>query len=288
VNDHAAAANGSHVRSHVGPEKLAPNHEGDERLESTWDRMWSTMLTKVELEVLSKHAPHGTHARYNAHLLAVDEPCDRCREGEAKYRAELRARRDADPERIDRPRRDAVFTPQTAETEDEDDETEDDEEEYEPDEEEYEPDDAPRWHRARLPSPRAEESGSPFGPAWETMNGVFGWKGRPKPSRSPVSPASKQKRSTIPEDPRTRLRAITAELDSPKSRGSNVVALLVEATTYLTGGLTALRQYAEARGCDPEDARAAERAVLARQELERAGEHLPDRQDVHVANQRTL
>jgi hypothetical protein len=213
------------------------------------------MLTKVELEVLSKRAPHGTHARYNAHLLKDEEPCDRCKDGEAKYRADLRARRDADPERIDRPRRDAVFTPQTAETEDEDDETEDDEEEYEPD-------DAPRWLRARLPSPRAEESGSPFGPAWETMNGVFGWKGRPKPSRSPVSPASKQERSAIPEDPRTRLRVITAELDSRKPRGSNAVELLVEAASYLTGGVVALCQYAEARGCDPEDARTAERAVL--------------------------
>ncbi len=77
-----------HVLSHVGPKttELVASGEGDEdRLMQAWDRMWSTILTTTELQALSGRAAHGTHARYNAHLLEDQVPCDRCREGEARY-----------------------------------------------------------------------------------------------------------------------------------------------------------------------------------------------------------
>src|SRR6266511_2380588 len=98
--------------------------------------MWSAMLTKVELEVLSKRAPHGTHARYNAHLLKDEEPCDRCKDGEARYRAKLRERRLADQGEAERPRQ--PFTRTTASrttvsrmVDEQEDEEEDEEEEFE-------------------------------------------------------------------------------------------------------------------------------------------------------------
>ncbi len=80
---------------------------------------------------------------------------------------------------------------------------------------------------------------------------------RRSPSQSPPSPT--------PADPGTRLRAITAELDARSPRGSAAVKLLVEAASYLTGGVTVLRQYGEARGCRPEDVAAAERAAIGAQ-----------------------
>ena len=256
----------------------------------TWDRISSIMLTTSELERLSAGAKHGTHARYNAHLLAGDEPCDPCRDAETTYRAELRARRsdrDADQARsqlILRPRRasdpaTALLEAEDDEAEEEDDENEDERswadgaEEVEQDDEEFELDDAPATARA-----------ANLMRTWQTIGQMGGLRlglRAARPSRTPRrSRISSAPEPTPSQDPRARLRAITAELDSRKPRGSNAIELLVEAASYLTGGVVALRQYAEARGCDPEDARTAERAVLAQQELERAGEHLPDRQDV--------
>jgi hypothetical protein len=95
------------------------------------------------------------------------------------------------------------------------------------------------------------------------MNGLFGWRGHPKSSRSTLAPASTRKQSTILEDPGTQLRAITAKLDFRHPRGSEAVELLVEAVPYL-GGARYLRQYGEARGCHPEDIAAAERIVVGK------------------------
>ncbi len=64
-------------------------------------------------------------------------------------------------------------------------------------------------------------------------------------------------------NPRTRLGAITAEIDAGKPRGPAAIKLLVEAVPYLAGGVTTLAQYGEARGCHPEDIAAAERTVVA-------------------------
>jgi hypothetical protein len=84
----------------------------------------------------------------------------------------------------------------------------------------------------------------------------------PTPHRSTSPPASKAKRSTIPEDPGTRLRAISAELRARKPRGLHAVELLVEADEYVKPGT--LEQYGEAMGCDPGDIAAAKRVVVGR------------------------
>lgn len=105
---------------------------------------------------------------------------------------------------------------------------------------------------------------------WETIGKLGGlWLGL-KPSTSPGAhrrriAASTGIRSPTPEDPRTRLGAITAELDYGSPRGT-ATKLLVEAAPYLTGGVTALRQYGEARGCHPSEVAAAERAVIGKEE----------------------
>lgn len=65
-------------------------------------------------------------------------------------------------------------------------------------------------------------------------------------------------------DPRTRLRAITAKLDAGSPRGSATIKLLVEAAPFLAGGVAALAQYGEARGCPREDIVAAERIVVGK------------------------
>jgi hypothetical protein len=243
-----------------------------------WDRISSIMLTTSELERLSAGAKHGTHARYNAHLLAGDEPCDPCRDAEAVYRAELRARRsDRDTEQtgshlILHSRR--GFDPTTAlqeveddEAEEEDDENQDerswvddledaDENDDELDDEDFELDDAPPAgsHAASLVR------------TWHVIGQMGGLRLGLKtasasraPHRSRIASALKP---TPSEDPRARLRAITAELDTRKPHGPGAVKLLAEATSYLTGGVTALRQYGEARRCDPEDISAAERATV--------------------------
>lgn len=200
----------------------------------TWDRLWSTMLTKAELEILSAHAPHGTHARYNAHLLAderVENEQPHENEDERTWVEEL-------------------------EEVDEDDETDDDEEDD--DEESFELDDAPSH---RIPE---RSSWSPFGPA-------FGKVGVGAPNVALI-PARRHRQTNRPQppdngagtDPRTRLRAITAELDVGKPHGPSAVKLLVEATSYLTGGVSTRRQYGEARGCAPQDIAAAERAVVGK------------------------
>jgi hypothetical protein len=134
------------------------------------------------------------------------------------------------------------------------DEDQDDLEDIE--EEEFDPDAEPSVRRSEVLAAPG------FGPAWEAMNGLFGWKG-PKSSRSTLAPASKRKQS-IPEDPRARLGAISAELRAGKPRGSEAVGLLVEAVPYLTGGVNALAQYGDGLGCTPEDIAAAERAVIGR------------------------
>jgi hypothetical protein len=232
------------------------------------------MLTTSELERLSAGAKHGTHARYNAHLLRGDEPCDRCRDAEAAYRADLRARRsnrDADQARSHLILRSRVFRPATAVPEAEDDEAEgeDDEnedegswadgaEEVEQDDEEFELDDAPATARA-----------ASLVRTWQTIGQMGGLRLGLKAARLPRTPR-RSRISSAPEpppsqDPRARLRAITTLIDAQHPRGSHAVELLVEATSYLTGGVTALPQYGEARGCDPSDIAAAERAVLALQ-----------------------
>ena len=65
-------------------------------------------------------------------------------------------------------------------------------------------------------------------------------------------------------NPRTRLRAIVAELRTRKPRGPQAVKLLVEAVPYLTGGVNALAQSGEAWGCRSEDIEAAERIVVGK------------------------
>lgn len=140
-----------------------------------------------------------------------------------------------------------------------DNEAETDDDLLEDDDEEFELDDVPATSRAASLVRTWETIGQTIG----QMDGLrLGLKAaRPSPAgrRSRIASAPKP---TPSEDPRARLRAITVELDSRKPRGSNAVELLVEAASYLTGGVVALRQYAEARGCDPEDAWTAERAVL--------------------------
>jgi hypothetical protein len=212
----------------------------------TWDRMWSAMLTKVELEILSKRAPHGTHARYNAHLLQDEEPCDGCRDGEARYRAKLRERRLGDQGEVDYPRQSLTRTTVSRIV---------DEEEDEDEEEEFELDDAP-----------ADSHAASLVQTWETIGKLGFWPGL-KPSSTPRGRSS---RITTPStkgngaDPRTRLRAITTELNTRKPRGPQAVKLLVEAAPYLTGGVNALAQYGEARGCHAEDIAAAERVVVGK------------------------
>lgn len=262
----------------------------------TWDKIWSTMLTKAEYRILSKRAPHGTHSRYNGHLLDGSDPCDRCRAAEAAYRAELRARRTErehlvapsrahSASRPDRPRSNA------AEPEDQDEDSWEDEpaderpwaddvedavfDEGEEEEDEAsstsldeisddELDDAPR-KRTR------EWSASPFGPAFGKIGvqafGKLGV-GTPNGSSSPARRGSPRitagPTDGVRTDPRTRLRAITAEIEARKPRGSVAIRLLAEAASYLTGGVTALGQYGEGRGCDPQDIAAAERTVVGR------------------------
>jgi hypothetical protein len=126
------------------------------------------------------------------------------------------------------------------------------------DDEEFDSDEEP-------PVRRSEVLAAPgFGPAWGSMNGLFGWKG-PKPSQRTPRRARRSRTavSTIPEDPKARLRAITAKLDARKPRGPEAVNLLVEAAPHLSGGVTTLAQYGENRGCAREDIVAAERTVLA-------------------------
>lgn len=228
----------------------------------TWDRMWSVMLTKVELEGLSAHALHGTHARYNGHLLAGEEPCDRCRDGEARYRAKLKEKRLAAQAEAEQPRQSFTRTTvsQIEDEEDEEDEEEEEEEEEE-DEEELESDDAPSWRAAPAFDP-APSLASTF----EVLAAISG-RGQvlaPSPNgrRSPqITMPSTNGSGT---DPRTRLQAISTELNTRKPRGPQAVKLLVEAAPYLTGGVNALAQYGEARGCDPGDIAAAERAVIGK------------------------
>lgn len=136
------------------------------------------------------------------------------------------------------------------------------EEEVEDEDEEFELDDAP--------------AGSPAASlvkTWETIGKLGFWPGL-KPSSTPRGRSS---RMTTPltkgngTDPRTRLRAITAELNNRKPRGPAAVKLLVEAAPYLTGGVNALAQYGEARGCRPEDVVAAERTLVGRGNSELLG-----------------
>lgn len=230
--------------------------------------MWSSMLTTSELERLGSHAPHGTHARYNAEVRAGETPCEDCRDGEATYQRERRLARDKSaPSRSRNTHR--PFTRRThasvllhdqedEEDEEIDDEPEDDDElededEFEDDEEEYEPDAAPSVRRSEVLAAPG------FGPAWETMSR---WN-RPA-GTIPRSRLATGSRSTIPGDPRARLRAITASLDARHPHGSEAVKLLVEAVPYLTGGVASLHQYGETRGCHPEDIAAAEKIVVGK------------------------
>jgi hypothetical protein len=99
---------------------------------------------------------------------------------------------------------------------------------------------------------------------WETIGKLpplFRFK--EKPSGAPRPSLIAGIASPTSGDPRARLGAITAELNARKPHGPQAVELLVEAAPYLTGGVTALRQYGEARGCRPEDVAVAERIVIA-------------------------
>ena len=82
-------------------------------------------------------------------------------------------------------------------------------------------------------------------------------KTEPRPPRSTPAPVPRA-------DPRTRLGAITADLDHRRPRGRVAVNLLVEAAPYMRGGVAALRSYGEARGCDPSDIDTAERMIAGR------------------------
>jgi len=219
--------------------------------------MWSAMLTKMELEVLSAHAPHGTHARYNAHLLKDQEPCDRCRDGEARYRAELRAKRHADPEHIERSRRGAVFAPRTRTIRVQDEELEDDEPEDErpwaddledaeleqgdrEDEELEAEDEAPSWLAvgatiaAGLVSARI---GGPVVPPPEPVTARGHTAGPPRrPAPSPAGPQEAPPHGA----PNDRLKAITKSI-AAHPRDPRCPELLVEAVPHLRGGIVALR-----------------------------------------------
>jgi hypothetical protein len=187
-------------------------------------------------------------------------------------RAELRARRsdrDIDQARSHLILRSGASGPATTILEAEDDEAEEEDEEnederswageleeVEQDDEEFELDDVPATSRA-----------ASLMRTWQTIGQMGGLRLGLKAARSSRTPR-RSRIASAPEptpfqNPRARLRAITTLIDAGQPRGSDAVELLVEATSYLTGGVTALRQYAEARGCDPKDARAAERAVLA-------------------------
>jgi hypothetical protein len=145
----------------------------------------------------------------------------------------------------------------------EDDQQADDAELDDNDDEEFELDDVPATSRAASLVRTWETIGQTIGQLDGLRLGLKAARPSPTGRLSRIASAPKP---TPSEDPRARLRAITVELDSRTPRGSNAVELLVEATSYLTGGVIALRQYAEARGCDPKDARAAERAVLGLKE----------------------
>ncbi len=119
------------------------------------------------------------------------------------------------------------------------------------DEEELESDDEPAGGSTEL-----------LAQIWKTIERLDSKASTPPAARRSPSQSTP---SPTPADPGTRLRAITAELDARSPRGSAGVKLLVEAASYLTGGVTALRQYGEARGCHPEDVVAAERAAIAAQ-----------------------
>ena len=47
----------------------------------------------AHLAGLLRRERHGDHAGYAAHVYRGEEPCDRCKAGEAEYRAERRQRR---------------------------------------------------------------------------------------------------------------------------------------------------------------------------------------------------
>jgi hypothetical protein len=219
-----------------------------------WDNSF-IMLTISEYRALGEQAPHGTHARYNAHLVKDEEPCDRCKDGEARYRRKLKARRLADQDETEQPRR--SFT-RTTVSRNEDEEDEGNEEEEEEEEEELEPDDAPSWRAAPAFDPAAS-----WASTFEVLAAISGGGRVPTPS-----PNGRSRQIAIPStnrnrtDPRTPLRAISAELRARKPRGPQAVKLLVKAAPYLTGGVNALPQYGEGLGCRPEDIAAAERIVV--------------------------
>jgi len=108
---------------------------------------------------------------------------------------------------------------------------------------------------------------------WETIGRLGGLRlgskaATPRRARSSApTGATPSPRRPTPTDPWTQLQAITAALDAGKPRGPAAVKLLVEAASYLTGGVTALRQYGEARGCAPSDIVAAERSVVGKGKL---------------------
>lgn len=60
------------------------------------------------------------------------------------------------------------------------------------------------------------------------------------------------------------LRAISVRLETERPHGAAAVELLVAAVPLLRGGISALAQYGEAKGCDPADVAAAERAARTR------------------------
>ncbi len=250
--------------------------------------MASVVLTSSELERLSAQAPHGTHARYNAHLLAGDESCDACRDAEAGYRAELRARR-TDRGRIEQPRHHLILRSRLLDQavagqddlEIDDDETEDDgeledERSWADDLENADEEDDVGDEDDDEDDVDDEQGSMPWIVAAASILGnVLASRGEGRvPSPSPVESHSMRvmRRSastsapgrSAPADPRTRLRAITDELDDKHPRGRAAVELLVEAAPAL-GGVKFLRQYGEARGCDPIDVVAAERAATALQ-----------------------
>jgi hypothetical protein len=234
------------------------------------------MLTTSEYRELSAKTPHGTHARYNAHTLAGEEACDPCREAERIYRAKLRARHLSQDE-DEQPRHRSFAWPPYLRTEDEeieDEEIEDEDEderswaddleeaedEQEVEEEEYEADDQPML--------RGRESSMWHvgGGAWDAdfmrgSGGVLGFLNVATPHRSVRARASSPQEE-IPAVPGVGLRAITTKLDSQKPHGKEAVALLAKAGEYLKPAT--LRQYGEARGCDPEDIATAERIVVGK------------------------
>jgi hypothetical protein len=100
---------------------------------------------------------------------------------------------------------------------------------------------------------------------WDTIEQLGGLLGFLKTAPRTTNIRTRQRAqtpSTVGADPRTRLGAITAELDAKRPSGRAAVALLIEASGYLRPGT--LAQYAEARACRPEDIAAAERAVPRR------------------------